>query len=902
MKNIDIKKLLPHLIAILLFVGLSLTYFSPALKGYKLKQGDIEKHKSMAHEFKSHKDKYGELALWSGNMFAGMPTYLTSNVKYSGSVADVINQVFKLWLPHPASTLFAYFIGFYILLLCLRINPWLSILGAIAFALSSYFLIIIEAGHTSKSYAIGYMAPILGGLILSLRGNLRLGFILIAIFTAAQIYVNHLQISYYLIFILFFVWLFELFQFAKSKQLKDFFKRTAFIVLAAILGVLPNLGPLLITYEYSKVSTRGGSEISVSPTGQKEQTKLSDGLDKAYITQWSYGIDETWTLVSPNIKGGNSYPILAKEAEVERIKKEDPQFFNILVEEYQKNRNTIISYFGDQPIVSGPVYVGAILILLAILALFFVKDKIIYALASVTVLAILLSWGKNFMGLTSFFIDYFPGYNKFRAVSMILVIVELTIPLMAILFLNYLINNLEEVKKKRKKLYTVIGGFVLLLLVFYASPDSFVDLISDKEEALLTSRASANPNAALNLEAALVSYREGLVSSSILYSLKFVFIALLILGLFLFGKIKRNILIIGLSAAILVDLWMVDKEYLNNKENPNVSRTSSERYISWTKPDKFLVPYNPSVVDQQILQIESQQNPKIKEEIDNRIVALKRENPRFDQRKLIDVQYSELMEETHYRVLNVNARLDQDVRTPYFHKSLGGYHGAKLKRYQDLVDFYIGIEHYQIKQILAQGGEPLLQQYLPSMKISNMLNAKYIIGPSNDGKTQEKLYLNRFVNGNVWTVSNSTIVENPDSAILGLKDLDINKSILVEQDDAAGVFSGDKTYTPETNINLTYYNPNELKYQFDFNTDQLVVFSEVYYEKGWNAYLNGELVPHFRANYVLRAMEVPAGKGEIVFKFEPKSYTIGKGLSWASSIIFVLLIGGFVYTELRQKK
>lgn len=902
MKNIDFKKLVPHLVAVVLFIGLSLTYFYPAVQGYKLKQGDIEKHKAMAHEYKSHKDKYDELALWSGNMFAGMPTYLTSTVRYNGSVVDYINKTFKLWLPHPASTLFAYFLGFYILLLCLRVNPWLSILGAIAFAFSSYFLIIIEAGHTSKSYAIGYMAPILGGLILSLRGNLKLGFILISVFTAVQIYVNHLQISYYLIFILFFVWAFELIQFAKTKKLKNFFRRTAFIALAAILGVLPNLGPLLITYEYSKVSTRGGSEISVSPEGQQDQNKISEGLDKAYITQWSYGIDETWTLLSPNVKGGNTYPIIAKEKEMDRIKAEDAQFFNTIVEEYQKNRNAISSYFGNQPIVSGPVYIGAILVLLALLALAFVKDKIIYALASVTFIAILLSWGKNFMGLTGFFIDYFPGYNKFRAVSMILVIVELTIPLMAILFLNFFIKNIEEVKKQKKKLYAITGGFVLVLLFFFVSPDTFVDLISDKEQVMLQKRAATNPSEAINLEASLISYREDIVSSSVLYSLKFTALAILFLGLFLMGKIKKNLLLIGLSATILIDLWSVDKEYLNNEENPNVSRTSSERYYSWIKPEKFSTPYNPSAVDEQIYNIESQRNPKIQQDVQERITALKRENPRFDQRKIIDIKYAELMEETHYRVLNVNPRLDQDVNTPYFHKSLGGYHGAKIKRYQDIVDFYLALEHYQLKQILSQGGEELMQKYLPGMRITNMLNAKYIIGPSNDGKTQEKLYLNRYAKGNVWTVNGFKIVENPDSAILGLKTIDYNSTVLIEKADAEGIISGNKTYNSERNINLTYYNPNEMRYDYNFSSNQLAVFSEVYYEKGWNAYLNGSLVPHFRANFILRAMEVPAGKGEIVFKFEPKSYAIGKSLSWASSIIFVLLIGGFVYTELRQKK
>ncbi|MCB0802360.1 MAG: YfhO family protein [Flavobacteriales bacterium] len=900
MKKFEFKKLLPHITAIVIFISLSLVYFYPVLQGFKLKQGDIEKHKSMAHEYKSHLEKYDEPALWSGNMFAGMPTYLTSNVKYDLSIASAFNAVYKLWLPHPASTLFAYFIGFYILLLCLRINPWLSIVGAIAFALSSYFLIIIEAGHTSKTYAIGYMAPILGGFILSLRGNIKLGFILIAIFTAAQVYVNHLQISYYLFFILLAIWVTELIYQFKSGELKSFFKRTSFIALAAILGILPNLGPLLVTYEYSKVSTRGGSDITISPHGDADLHVNEKGLDKAYITQWSYGIDETWTLLSPNIKGGSSYPILAKEKEVERLRKEDPRFFNVVVEEYQKHQNAISGYFGNQPIVSGPVYIGVILVLLALLALIFVKDRLVYGLGTVTLLAILLSWGKNMMGLTEFFIDYIPGYNKFRAVAMILVIVELTIPLMAILFLNHLMNKREELIKEKKKLFIILGVFVAVLVLFYASPSTFVDLTSNKEEALLNARANTS-NTGYNLESELISYRSDIVSSSILYSLKFVLLAIILLVLFVMGKIKQKVLIIGIGVLVIVDLWSVDKEYLNNETKPNVSKTSSDRYLSWIKPNEFSVPYTPSPVDVQIFQNESRLNPEIQKNIQNRVNELKKENSRFDQRKMIDIEYSELMEATHYRVLNTNARLDQDVRTPYFHKTLGGYHGAKMKRYQDIVDFYLGIEHYQLKQVLAQGGQAGLAQYIPTMNITNMLNAKYIIGPNPDPKVQEKLYLNNYAQGNAWFISKAIVVPNADSAILGLEKLDTKNEIIVEKGDLNDIQLKNQ-YDKSGKIELTEYQPNYLRYKYSTNSTQLAVFSEIYYADGWKAYVNEKEVPYFRANYILRAMEVPQGEGVIEFKFEPETYIIGKYLTVASSLVILLLIGGFVYSEFKEEK
>jgi hypothetical protein len=680
--------------------------------------------------------------------------------------------------------------------------------------------------------------------------------------------------------------------------MKIFFRRTAFVSLAGILGVLPNIGPLLITYEYSKVSTRGGSEISVTPEGQREQNVVGSGLSKEYITQWSYGIDETWTLISPNVKGGSSVPILGREKELEEIKKANPQFFNVIVEEYQKKRNAVKGYFGEQPIVSGPVYIGGLLILLAILALFFVKERLIKGLAIATILAIFLSWGKNFMPLTSFFIDFIPGYNKFRAVAMILVIVELTVPLMGILFLNYLINNIEEVKKQQKKLFVIIGSVVALLLLFYISPASFVDLTSNAEEAIFNSRASEQ-GVNYNLEGELISYRESVVSSSIIYSLKFILLGSIFILLFVFGKIKRNILLLGLGSIILIDLWTINKDYLNNEKSLTSSGRASDKYAGWIKTDEFKVPYTPSATDQQIFQNEIKNNPTIDQNIKNRISKLKTETPRLDNRKLIDVQYSELMEATHYRVLNSLARLDQDARTPYFHKTLGGYHGAKIRRYQDIADFYLALEHYQIKQIMSQGGGQMLSQYLPSMKMVNMLNSKYIIGPGQNG--QEQLLLNPNAMGNVWLAENYKVVENADSAILGLKNLNVLTDIIVEKNDSKEL-ADNATFSKGGTIVLDNYDPNKLSYSFNFPKEQLVVFSEVYYDKGWQAYVNDKPVPHFRANYLLRAMRVPAGNGVVEFRFEPQTYIIGKYVTWASTIIILLLIFGYIYTELKAKE
>ncbi|MBL4710424.1 MAG: hypothetical protein JKY48_18495 [Flavobacteriales bacterium] len=397
MGKFSLKGSWPYIIAVLSFVVISLVYFYPVLEGYKLNQGDIEKHKSMSHEIVSHNDKYDDVALWSGNMFAGMPSYLTMKVKYKANIVKYLFTMVKVGLPHPDSAIFVYLIGFFILFLCLRINPWLAMVGAIAFAFSSYFIIIIEAGHTSKTYAIAFMAPVLGGFIEAMRGRLTVGAFLIAVFTAIQLYVNHIQITYYLFFILLFVGVGELIYAIKNGLLKGFSKKISIVLIAAILGVLPNLGNLLITYEYSKQSTRGKTDLTIQPDGKSNQANVSSGLDKDYITQWSYGIDETFTLIVPNVKGGKSIPILGDEKEIERLRKEDPQFLNILVAEYQKNQNAVLSYFGDQPIVSGPVYIGIIVVALALLALLFVKDRLVIALFSVSVLTIGLAWGKNFM-------------------------------------------------------------------------------------------------------------------------------------------------------------------------------------------------------------------------------------------------------------------------------------------------------------------------------------------------------------------------------------------------------------------------------------------------------------------------------------------------------------------------
>lgn len=903
MKSFNLKEYVPHIVAIVLFAIISLIYFYPVLEGYKLNQGDIEKHKAVSHEISSHKAKYDETALWSGNAFGGMPTYLTTKVKYKGNVITYLLELARGGLPHPASAIFAYLLGFFILLLCLRINPWLAIVGAIAFAFSSYFLIIIEAGHNSKTYAIAFMAPVLGGFIETIRGRIRVGVLLIAIFTSIQIYVNHIQITYYLFFVLLFVGVAELIHAIKNDQLKPFFKRISFVLLGAILGILPNIGNLLITYEYSKQSTRGKTELTIEADGSSNQNNVSSGLDKGYITQWSYGIDESLTMLVPNAKGGKSIPILGNDKEIERLRKEDPQFFNALVNEYQKNQNLVLSYFGDQPIVSGPVYIGIVVIALALLALIFIKDRLVIALFSVTVLTVMLAWGKNFMGLTEFFIDYIPVYNKFRTVAMLLVVAELTAPILAILFLNKLIKEREYFKANVKKLYIGLGAISLLIVGIAVSPSSFVDLSSKKELAKLEQLSGqGNASQAFQLQDKIEEYRADVVSQSAWGSFRYLAIAGVLIILFVFGKIKKQVLIMGIGAVIFIDLWMVDKIYLNNEEAPRGRSTTGTKYATWLKPVKQQIPYDPGVADQSILQTELKANPELATKIQERLNTVKAEKGRLDNREIFDIQFAELMEHTHYRVLNSNARLDQDVKTPFFHKTLGGYHGAKMKKYQELVDFYLGIEHYRVRETFAQGGANYVKGLLPNLTITNMLNAKYVMGPDNTGKTAELVINNPYAYGNAWFVSSIKTVENADSSILALGKENLKSIAIVEKKDAEGIKASSYQTSPSNSIKLTNYSPNKLSYEYTASSDQFAVFSEVFYSPGWKAYVNGEELPFTKVNYLLRGMELPQGQGTIEFVFDPVTVSIGEKLTWASSIIILVLLISVIVKGVKGEK
>ena len=797
MKNISFKQVLPYLSAVVIFLVISLAYFSPLLEGKKLKQSDITQWKGMSKEISDFRESSGEEALWTNSMFGGMPAYQIS-VRYKGNVLRYLDQLMQLYLPQPAGMLFLYMIGFFILLLVLKVDKWLAIAGAVAFAFSSYLFIIFEAGHNSKAHAIGYMAPVLAGIILTYRGRYLAGGIMAAIFLSLELLTNHLQITYYLMIIAGIFVVTELIGSIREKKLPGFAKATGVLLIASILALATNITSIWATYEYGKETIRGKTELTT------EKTNRTSGLDKDYATGWSYGMMETFTMLIPNFNGGSSQGALSEKSNVYKTLREN----NIDTNQAKNIIKALPLYWGDQPGVAGPVYIGAIIMFLFVLALFVVDNKFKWWLLAATVLSILLSWGKNFMPLTDFFLHYVPGYNKFRAVSMTLVIAELCIPLLAILGLQKVISGDIERKKLTKYLYYSIGitgGISLFFALAGSSIFSFA--------------ASVDANLPEWLIEPLRQDRAAILSADAFRSLLFILLA----GAAIWAMVNKVVIktpLVLFSVLImlfLIDMWTVNRRYLNND--------------SFVRKSVDAVPFQPSVADE---------------------IIMKDKDPNF-------------------RVFNQTVGNPfADASTSYFHKSLGGYHGAKLRRYQELIDFH-----------LAKG----------NMNVYNMLNTKYFIVPDPQGG-QPQMQINMEALGNVWFVNNARMVNNADEEINALTDFVPTETAVYDKRFASQlegrIISKDSTAT----ISLTDYKPNHLTYKSQTGSDQLAVFSEIYYDKGWNAYIDGKSAPYFRANYVLRAMIVPAGSHTIEFKFEPKVYATGEKIAYASSILLVLLALG----------
>lgn len=811
MNRIDYKKLLPHLVAVAIMVIITFAYFHPLLDGKKLLQSDITHWKGMSKEITDFRAQTGDEPLWTNSMFGGMPAYQIS-VKHDSNLLRFFDNLFTLGLPHPAGLVFLYFIGFYILLVSLRVNPWLAIAGGLAFAFSSYFLIILEAGHNSKAHAIGYMAPVLAGIIMAYRGRMLLGSLLTALFLSLEIRANHFQITYYLLIIILLFGIFKLIEAIREKQLANFAKATGFLVIAAFLSIATNITNIWSTYEYSKETIRGKSELTT------EKENRTSGLDKDYATQWSYGVDETLTLLVPNAKGGSTGALGNNE---KAMKKVDPQIANAVANQNQ--------YWGDQPFTSGPVYVGAIMVFLFILAFFVTKGNIRWWLLSVTIVSIMLAWGRNFMPLTDFFLEYIPGYNKFRAVSMTLVMANLAIPLLAMLGIQAIFENREVLTINKKPLWISLGLTAGLSLVFYLLPSTFFSFMSDAEVNAIAQQRQTLESTQLQGFDSLIdnmnNARIAIFKADALRSVLLILAAAALIYTFVRLKIHKAYLFAGLALLVIIDMIPVGSRYLNKED--------------FTRKSVVANPYTPTDAD---------------------LIIMKDKDPNF-------------------RVLNTTVSTFQDAHTSYFHKSIGGYHGAKLRRYQEIIDHHI-VES--------------------NMKVLNMLNTKYLIVPGENRKPE--IQINWDALGNAWFVNNIRIVENADEEINALNTFEPAEIAILDKRFASHVANLKPTNDSIANIKLTSYAPNHLKYKSTSSSDKLAVFSEIYYSKGWKSYIDGKEVPHFRVNYILRAMVVPAGNHQIEFKFEPAVFKVGNVIAASSSIIIILMLISYAVLQFKQKK
>ncbi len=806
------KKFLPHILVVIGLLALALGYMNPVLQGKTLVQSDIVNFLGMSKEIKDFREATGEEPLWTNSMFGGMPAYQISTL-YPNNWSKKILKVFKSILPQPADYLFLMLVGGYLMFLMMGL-PWrYALAGAIAFAFASYTVIIIEAGHNSKVHAMAYMAPVLGSILLTYKGRIWLGSALLALFLSLQIATNHLQITYYLLLTVLILGVVKLVDAVKQNQLPQFAKATGLMVVAALLAVGPNFGALWTTADYGEETMRGKSEL----TAKKE----SSGLDKDYAMRWSYGVGETFTLLIPDFMGGtsmNSFLADEESATYEAFVSNRPTTQQE-AQQMQQLQQMTTSYWGAQPFTSGPVYLGAIICFLAVLALLVMKTNDRWWLFGAFILSIMLSWGENFAAFSDLFFNYFPGYNKFRAVSMTLVIAQLVLPVLAVLGLKAFFEseNRKELQKPLMIATGVVGGICLL---FALAPSVFLDFMTDQDSNLIGTRFEW-------LLDALQEDRAGLVKSDALRSLLFILLTAGLLFAYQANKLKPAIAGLIISALVLVDMWSVDQRYLS--EDDFVRKSKAKNVISPTEADK---------------QILTDKDP-------------------------------------NFRVINLAANTFNDSKTSYFHKSIGGYHGAKLKRYQELVDSCIS---------------------QTNLAVLNMLNAKYFITPDAQGKPSVRR--NPLALGNAWFVEDLKIVENADQELNFLTRDDFNpeKVAVVDKrfEDNLSGFQPSKDSTAM--IYFEDYKPNYLKYSTESSKDQLAVFSEIYFANGWNAYVDGELKPHWRANYVLRSMIVPAGKHMVEFKFEPEIYYTGEKVSLAGSILLILFVIGGVVIDTRSSK
>jgi hypothetical protein len=871
-------KVLPHAVAILLFVALSSAFFSPLWKGYELRQGDIDNWRGMSQEANNFRALENDEALWTNSMFAGMPAYQIS-VVHTNNFLRIVDNVLRLGLPRPVGTMFLCMLGFYIFALCMRIRPWLAIAGGAAFGLATINILYLGAGHTGKVHAIAYMAPTLGAMILAFRSRALLGATLFALFLGLNIYANHLQMTYYLVFIVGLVGLGEMIRLIIGKEIGTVVKVSAFLIAGGVLALLPNLSNLLATYEYSKYTTRGETELTIKASGEEKSQAEKTGLEESYILQYNYAKGEQWSMFIPNARGGKSGAI-GNDKEI--LKSVDRQF--------KENISQQNAYWGGQYYTGGAFYFGAAVLFLFVLALIFAKDWIKWPFLVLTLMALMLCV-KDMTALNDFFIHHVPMYNKFRDSKMILVLIQIMAPALGLLFVNEILDEQDEPKRRRYLLIGTAALFVVVLALRFA-PGTMGEFLSDQDVEQFTKMEDEVKGDAAQLamideyRSALISARTAIYEADASRTLLVVVMIVAVFVLTVFRKLPAIALAAALALIFIGDLWTVDARYLNEDKVKGQFRN----YVSF---DEKLVPHRPNKVDEYILNVEKQKIQNFDQKVNELKEALKKGEYAFLKKSTVFdmvAQFGVLNQNSSYRVLPMGDPFS-DASTSYFHKSLGGYHGAKLKRYQELIEFCLQPEMATMIDSLKSGGEITV---LSRLNAINMLNTKYIlINP------EMPPLENPYACGNAWFVSKVRTVADANTEIKELETFDPKSEVLLDQR-MAGQLKDATGLDSTALITMTEYSPKLMRYTSHSPVEAPAVFSEIYYPEGWVCRVDGNEVPIVRVNYLLRGAMIPAGDHTIEMSFEPSVFSTGGTISLVGSILLLLAAGAAIGLALRD--
>ena len=906
-----LPKLLPHAIAVILFIGLSWLYFSPLFSDYNLKQSDIKQYQGAAKEISDYRMMNGKEALWTNGMFGGMPAYQIS-VNHTSNLMAQMTEILRLGLPAPAGILFVSMLGFYILGLCLRVSPWVAIMGGIAFGFATFNILYIGAGHLTKVNAVSYMAPTLGGLLLATRGKWLFGSIVFALFLSLNVSSNHLQMTYYLMILIGVVAVAEGIRLLFEKQVKTLIRVVPALVLAGFLAFLPTMSNLLTTYEYANYTTRGKSDLTITPEGKPREKAGISGLTKEYILQYNFGKGEFLSLFIPDAKGGKAGSIAEDEDVMENV---DPRF----AETFQ---TSVSHYWGEQEFSGGAIYIGAVVVMLFLLGLLFVKDSLKWPVIVLTILAISLAAKDG--ALSNYFIDHFPAYNKFRDSKMILVILMVVGPMMAMLFVDNLSKN-ERLLGTRKMHLIGLGSVVVLALALFIIPSLSGDFLTKNEKKQFKTMASqakepADAASYMQLKKEIQDARVIVYKKDAGRTFLFFLLTGGIVLLAFYRKGNQYIWVASLGLLITVDQYNVCRRYLTD----DIESESYEEKISSE------LAYNYAQADLSILENENKLLPNFNKKLQEVEAKMQDENLFENQEDPQTFKtlaaFTALNLNSNYRVLNFNNPI-AETRTSYYHKSIGGYHGAKLKRYQDLVDFYIQKELSALQNALISAAvnsdttgklisqanqlkdpqersnffsQLLATQDLSKLRIDtklpilNMLNTKYFISSPSTPAIE-----NNQANGNAWFVSSVKKAKSANEEIKLLGTLD-TKKVAVSSDKEAGALAASYKMDANSSVNLKRYATNELNYTSKNSSDGVIVFSEIYYPDGWNCYIDGKKTAYFRVNYLLRGVKVAAGNHKIDWKFEPNSYLTGSTYSLMGSIILLLAFFGVGGMELKK--